>query len=783
MPGFDASNKNDNDYRMKSYFRFLSKNKLYIVVEVIGISIAFAFLIPLLSFREDKWSIDHGPDYRNIYAVCPVGTFETTMGLGSELRQTVPEVEQFAQVHVCPETDAFFAGNDIRATGLAVNAGFFDLFETSFLDGGASSLADRHSALISKSLASKVDENPIARSFLYGGEEYMVSGIFDDFHDSLLPPTDILFNIEAPMLDAHWKSPDGYWDDTYTFIKVQEGIKKRPLFEKCKNACMAYYSSYYAQHPDNQKNIKIVRYDKISSNINNNGLTQTWGLSLWAVELFGLVLLVFAMLNYINLTVALSLKRGKEWSMKKLLGLSGMGVSVSLFLETLLVTLFCFLAGFLLSQAIVPVFNEFFLATHTYIELNALMTWRKGLFYGAFILVLSGLSSMIPALISYRYAPIDVVSGKYRKTIKGSAGNLLIGIQCFLTVLLLSVSTLLFAQYRKMTTRPRGRMAENIYVISGNYTNEALTLAANALRSLPFVRHVGKSNDCPGDGRYARVTVLSPDGTRTPLYIIKCDEESFKAFGFHIEKDAPISEGLWLSGGAMRELTLHGAGTDYGIVQGRPIEHVSGTLSDFVVNLESDVHAGVEITESFDFNRLVINTTGKSKEYAETILETFKEAILQTNVLYSPPVDHGYLERFWQKSVQPTQSILSMLALYTFFSLVLSILGLVAMSIYYVSLHQKDSAIRKVYGSTTREEIVRNMAIYLKTVLIAGALGLMLSMVINGVILQNYSYRLSATFWIYLLVIVFIAGVATLSVYSQVSRVLSKNPIRFLRSE
>ena len=63
MPGFDASNKNDNDYRMKSYFRFLSKNKLYIVVEVIGISIAFAFLIPLLSFLEDKWAIDHGPDY------------------------------------------------------------------------------------------------------------------------------------------------------------------------------------------------------------------------------------------------------------------------------------------------------------------------------------------------------------------------------------------------------------------------------------------------------------------------------------------------------------------------------------------------------------------------------------------------------------------------------------------------------------------------------------------------------------------------------------------------
>lgn len=366
--------------------------------------------------------------------------------------------------------------------------------------------------------------------------------------------------------------------------------------------------------------------------------------------------------------------------------------------------------------------------------------------------------------------------------VKSGTSNFLIGVQCFLTIILLSVSTLFYAQYRKMINRPRGQMADNVFIISGNYSNDALTMAANALRSLPFVRQVGKSNDCPGDGRFSRVTVKSPDGTITPLYILRCDSDAFRAFGFITRNHVTTSEGLWLSNSAIEELTLHGKDSDYGIIDERSI-NVAGIISDYVMNIESNVNSGVEITESGDFNRLIINTIGHNSDYPEKILKTFEEAILQAHSLYIPPTDSGYLEYYYQKSIRPTKSILYMLAVYTFFSLLLGILGLVAMSINYVSLHQKDSAIRKVYGSSTNEEIGRNIAIYLKTTLLASSLGIMVSVIINRTIIQSYSYRLSSTIWIYLLVVAFIIGVTTISVYSQISKVVSKNPIFFLRSE
>ena len=67
---------------MIEYLRFLFRNKWYTTVEVIGIGVALAFTIPLLSFFSDKWEIDHGKDFKRVYAVCPIETFETTIGLG-----------------------------------------------------------------------------------------------------------------------------------------------------------------------------------------------------------------------------------------------------------------------------------------------------------------------------------------------------------------------------------------------------------------------------------------------------------------------------------------------------------------------------------------------------------------------------------------------------------------------------------------------------------------------------------------------------------------------------
>ena len=328
---------------MTEYLRFLFRNKYYILVEVIGISLAVAFAVPLLSFFSDKWEIDHGRDYRQVFAASPVGTLETTVGLGPQLAAAVPEIEGYAQVFAGGENIVHFGGDALKASCMAVSPDFFRFFYIGFSAGSPSSLSKREAVLVSARFAETLGAEPVGQSFTCAGREYVVNGVFNDWSNALVPSSDILFSINAPLLDEQWALPAGYWDDIATFVRIRKGVGIKAVTEKCKEVCKSFYSSYYAQHPDAADKFKLIRSDRISSNINNDFLTQTWGVSLWAIELFGLILFLFAILNYVNLNVALSTNRGKEWGMKKLLGSSEKGIRLTSFLETLFVTCICFL--------------------------------------------------------------------------------------------------------------------------------------------------------------------------------------------------------------------------------------------------------------------------------------------------------------------------------------------------------------------------------------------------------------------------------------------------------
>ena len=769
---------------MFSYFRFLLKNKFYVIVEVIGISVAIAFTIPFLSLFSDKFDIDHGRDYRRVFAVCPEGSFETTLGLGQVLAETVPEIAHYAQVYVSENGEVIHVGDNVlSASSIAVSSDFFHFFDIYLTEGNQQSLTDRRRVLVSESFAAKIGLEKEGTPIVCAGEEYIVSGIFRDVRKSLLPSVDVIFSINAPLLNAQWAMPAGYWDDVFTFIQIREGARWKAVSDKCKTVCQDYYASYFEQHPDYRDAFKLRRYDRISSNINNTTLTQTWGLSLWAVEVFGLILFVFALLNYINLNVALSSKRGKEWAMKKLLGSSEKRIRRSSFCETLVLTSVCFLFGYALSRLIFPVFNSFFMVTHSSVDLDGSLTARKLLLYVVFVFSLAAFTASIPSKFAGRISANDILNGGFRARVKKDTSNILIGIQCFLTIVLLSVSILFYAQYRKMANRNHGEMAENVFVISGNYSERSLSVAADAMRSLPFVQAVGRSEDCPGDGNFSRISLKSDDGIFTSLYALRCDRDAFEAFGFALERGDCISDGLWLTDAA-RDLFASGqTGLDFGDLAGELGAEVKGFLSDIVINPENDIPAALLVSEEGDFNRLVIRTYDRSELYPEAMLKTFRQTFSETELEYEPPMEAGYLESYYENTLRSTKAILSMVAVFALLALILTILGLVAMSTYYISLHQKDTAVRKVYGATIREEIIRNIFRYLKVVLISSVIGIILAVLINNAVLENYSFRLSCSFWVYLLSLLIIVGIAALSVYYQSKAVATKDPVSYLREQ
>ena len=97
--------------------------------------------------------------------------------------------------------------------------------------------------------------------------------------------------------------------------------------------------------------------------------------------------------------------------------------------------------------------------------------------------------------------------------------------------------------------------------------------------------------------------------------------------------------------------------------------------------------------------------------------------------------------------------------------------------------HGKDSAVRKVFGAIGGEEIRRHIYRYLKIVVAASVIGIILSIIINDAIILSYSYRLNSTYWGYILAIIIVASITFLSVYLQARMAAFKNPVLYLRDE
>ena len=146
---------------MRSFLTFVFRNKFYYLIEVIGLSLSLAFILPLLSFMGARWNIDHShPNWRQIYEVCLLSeSQETTWGLAEQIRNSEPDitaVTQFLAYNYRYETPVYFKQESFPIQKMVVDNEFFDFFDffpTSVITGDLKGLEDRYQLAVSESFA------------------------------------------------------------------------------------------------------------------------------------------------------------------------------------------------------------------------------------------------------------------------------------------------------------------------------------------------------------------------------------------------------------------------------------------------------------------------------------------------------------------------------------------------------------------------------------------------------------------------------------------------------
>ena len=799
---------------MKSYLNFLSRNKLYAAIEVFGISVALAFIIPLVSYLTDLWTVNHeNPDYNRIYTFTFYqGSLAGTFDQPDFLLENIPEVEETTLFSSTRPADIKCEDESYGIQLLLCDLNYFDFIPTRFIKGNREVLRDNTAALVSEAFARKIGygRDAVGKTFVLDNLEYTIEGIIADYDRSVMLPHDVVINFAGPTLQYYRDHPQRVHQMNHCLFRVKKGTERKQLAEKIVTAAKVHYVELYRDEiiiKDLDKMMQLVRYDEITKH-NSSSMSTINPIVFKALLILSLVLLAFALFNYIALNVALGTFRAKEMATRRLLGASRAEIICKLLAESLLMTTVCFLLGLLLSFAILPLLNEVFRVASMALTMRVALTPLNIVVYIALILLISVIAGAVPAGMISRFQPIDVVKGEFRSRNKMMFSKVFIFIQCFVTMVLLTLALVYALQYRKMVNLPLGVDASDVYYLYGPYAHHELDPCVEALRTLPCVQQVGKCDDFPGsvsywsfvpmeDGYYS-MGYYNENGERAnmqgvPAEKLRCSRDAFQIYGFTVVRDFH-REGErvgWLTETLVRQLGLNPEDPQLTEEQmgHLGITTIGGVIADFRANYYTDEACFVSVQEDWYesatayYKSLAIKTVGSHAAAEKAILECMHKTLDEAWGVYKEPHQKGYVPDLLMRSLDDERVLVTTISLFAAMMLLLSLLGLMGMSTWYVSLRQHDIAIRKVFGGTVVSETLKNVRTYMMVVMAACVAGIPVAFYFSEKLLASYVHRIALSPLIFGTALLVVVAFSAYVVALQTLRVTRMNPAVVLKKE
>ena len=790
---------------MKSYLKFLSRNKLYTAIEAVGLVISIAFVILIGNYVWQQYSIAHeNPIGDRVYAVGNDQYVALSWWDKAEFDAKIPEAEAVCRVSN-REMVITIGESKVQGIMIQVDPEFFEIFPNyQLLEGNLEEYGLKGHCLISESFARKhFTGSPIGKqlsmeNYFAGEETFTVCGVYKDFSGTMMPPSDILSN---PEYDAAYSSgrihPFSTIGQYVTLIKVKEGTDREALAKKVEDICKEHYDSNFV------KSTPIYTVPELYFNpeqwIFHRGNKSVLQMLLVVV----LLLLASAIFNYVNLSLALSGKRAKEMATRRLLGAPQGSIIWKYIGESILFTAVCFALALLLSWALLPIMNELLLNVTTdtgntwmYIPVTLGLSAGTVAAYALAIVLIGALAGIAPALFASRFAPIDIVRGTFRRRSKMMFSKVFIVFQNTVSVILIAMAILMEAQLGHMMHRPLNARSEGLYSL-GFYARDYSEVEplVDRLNRIPEVKRVAFGRGFPGQMNM-ELGFKAPDGTHHQTQVIACTPEYFEMLGLKVVKDfgTPRENSVWMSQSLANEIELSDTTMTYYAgkfqVNGINTEYVGGVFEDIPT---SDATASDPTTNSAIImapaqsilygNGLMIEVEGDKRTADKAIMEAYAAYSEEKNGTYVEPGQNGYIMDVINRQLLPVKMALRLVELFMVLSVLIALLGLLAMSAYYSGENTKSIAVRKVFGSDVLRETRRTVKDYMVLVGIACIIGIPVSVWMAGKYLSRYTYRIENYWWIFVLAVVLTFAMAFGSVLWQTLKAAKTNPATELKKE
>ena len=761
---------------MKSYLKFLSRNKLYSAIEAVGLAVSLAFVIIIGSYVWQQYAVTReNPDGDRIYLPGLPDSPGLTYGFPGVVTE-IPEIEKVAML--CPAGLTYKESEVLYGAG--VDRSFFDLFPNyRFVEGGADVISSNSSVIVSESFARKNDIS-VGDDIKLSEFELNVGAVLEDLEGSVFRYYEVY--LPAGLFKERLEPFDNF-GSTITFLKVRPGTDCEVVRDKLEAVCKEVYPVIYGRSFFDR--LDLFRFDELFFRETDLKFRHGDQKTIRILLLVGLLLLLSAIFNYVNLSVALTGKRAREMAVRQLSGASKGRIVTKYIGESILFTAVCFGMGLLLAEAFCPMMNRLL----NYPDVPIRIIWSPAyiLAYIGIVIAVGAVCGVIPAVIAGKYKALDVMKGGFRRKTKMVFSKVFIVIQNALAVILIALAVTMEAQMHKTQNRPLHCNIQDKFNLSF-ITAEDQTSLKDALERLPFVKRIGKCSGVPGTSPGGQYSVTR-DGKDILYRLYRMDSTAFRMFDFEILADynAPVFNSVWFSDESFAATGFDDEYQDISVLSQRTTgcDQLAGVFRAFPTNsanMGKEEYAIISVVRPEDIwiGSYLIETDGDRNEAQSKIMETYEEYAREREVYLNYP---SWLDENIEAAWKPARNNMRLVELFTLLSIIISLLGLLAMSTYYADEKSRDIAVRKVFGGTVDTEAWRTIRDYMALVGIACIIGIPVAVYAAQEYLKDFIYRLEGYWWIFVAAVVVTLVFSMLSVLWQTLRAARTNPALELKKE
>ncbi len=788
-------------FQLSAILKTLKKIRGIVLLNIGGLSLGLLSVIFIaiwitheLSF--DKWVEDSERIFR-VEALMnftgePFVWASTQAPLVESLLNDYPEVETGVRIKSGYKTsleigeELFISENLYYAPG-----SFFDIFSLETLQGDPRTALDEPNAIVlSERIARKYfgDTDPIGKVIIIDTkDEVVVKGVIENTPSSSHFIFDYLVSDDLYFKTIRNTDDWGNYN-YYNYIKLKEGVSPEEF-----NSKLATYLE--TKREDSKGKFFLNPLERIYLYRNPGFDSMVYpGTSKGPISrvilfgVIGIIILLIAIINFVNLTIAFSTRRSKEIGVRKVNGAGRLDLLGSLFGESVFQTLLSVIIALIAAIPLLPVFNAI---SGKQFMVSDLFSLRSILIYLSIAMVTGLIAGLYPALILSSFKPVRVLRNNPEDLAMGGGfRKILVLVQFVITILFVFCIIVINRQIKYMQHIDLGFDKEKVLVYSTHEKYEKTKVISEEIARLPGVDKVALGSSVPVNmGNWSTITEWdgNEEGKKLRFHMMQVDDNYVDLLGFEFVEGRPLFKGpprdeVVINQAAVREMGIENP-LGKTITRSWQEKHefeIVGVVKDFHFRKLNDEIRPVFIYKKNDWYspRIFVKlNAGTDFRIIESISSVVKEA--------SPayPLSYFFLDDEITGCYNDEFRLSRLINIATAFSIIISCIGLFSLTAFSILRRQKEIGVRKVHGSGTGSLLLILNREYWILIFIAAVIALPFGQFIISKWLDSYAYHIGVKPVYYVITFLSILVIATVTISFHTVKASNLNPSDTLRDE